>query len=142
MSTGTAATENAYATAGKVIAVKDGLVVFVPRGSNYELHLKTQGQYAGPVGSPVRAILRATARKVWTVPSGGNFVVPIVGPTRIIQGRVKAADAKLIVVHAGATFVVALPSADSAIDLPNGPIAVGTMVNVTALPGASWERVD
>ena len=35
-----------------------------------------------------------------------------------------------------------LPAVDTAVDLPNGPITVGAMVNVTALPGATVEFVQ
>ena len=128
-------------TTGKVIAVKDGLVLFRPRNTNYELHLKTDGQYAGVVNAPVDATIRATGRKVWTVPSGGNFVVPIMGSPRIVQGRVKSIGEREIIVHAGGRFVITLPSADSGIDLPNGPISVGTIVNVTIMPGATIEFI-
>lgn len=126
-------------TTGKVIAVNDGQVVFQPRQTNYELHLRTAGQYTGAVNAPVDVTIRAAARKVWTVPSGGNFIVPIVGTPRIVQGRVKWIGDGQLIVHAGAKFLIDLPAADTAIDLPNGAIAVGTMVNVTVLPGAAIE---
>jgi hypothetical protein len=126
-------------TRGKVIAVKDRIVVFVPRGSNYELHLATSTQYTGPVNTPIEAVIRAVARKIWTVATGGNFITPIIGPPRIVQGRVRHVTADQIIVHAGAAFVIDLPPVDSAIDLPNGPIALGSMVNVTAMPGATFE---
>ena len=133
-----------FAGPGKVIAVKDALAVFAPRGTSYELHLKLPGggQYAGPTNTPVDAVIRVTARKVWTVPSGGNFISPIMGPPKIIQGRVKQVSESQLVVHAGANFVVDLPTKDSAIDLPSGAIQVGHMVNVTALPGATLEIID
>ena len=131
-----------FPTAGKVIAVNDGVAVFRPRGTTYELQLKLASAAAPVLSVPVDAIIRVQARKVWTVPSGGNFLTPIFGPPRIIQGRVKYADEKQIVVHAGATVVVDLPTIDTAVDLPNGPITVGAMVNVTALPGATVEFVQ
>jgi hypothetical protein len=106
----TAAAE--FAGPGKIVAVKDALVVFAPRGTSYELHLKTPGggQYAGATNTPLDALVRVTARKVWTVPSGGNFISPIMGPPKIIQGRVKRVGESQIVVHAGANFVVDLPT--------------------------------
>ena len=126
---------------GKVIAVRDEgkTVVFAPRGTSYELHLKAVTPYTGPLNAPVDAIIRLTARKVYTVPSGGNFITPIMGPPKIVQGRVRSANDRELVIRAGANFVVTLPAADSAIDLANGPIAINTMVNVVALPGATFE---
>ena len=130
-----------FPTAGKVIAVKDDgrTVVFAPRGTVYKHYLKTAAPYAGPIDAPIEALIRLTARKVYTVPSGGNFVVPIMGPPRIVQGRVRYADDRQIVLKAGGNFIIALPTADSAIDLAHGPIALNTMVNVVALPGATFE---
>ena len=125
---------------GKVTGTRDGVVVFAPAGTNYELHLIAPG-YAGPIGSLTEGEIRVTARKVWTVPSGGNFIAPIFGTPRTIQGRVRALDERSLVVHAGAPIVVMLPDDPNVIDLPNGPIRAGAIVNVTALPGARFEPV-
>jgi hypothetical protein len=130
-----------FASPGKVIAVNDEgrTVVFAPRGTSYELHLKCVTPYAGPVNLPVQALIKLAARKVYTVPSGGNFVTPIMGPPRIVQGRVRAASDKQLIIRAGANFIVDLPADDAAIDLGNGPIAINTMVNVVVMPGATFE---
>ena len=127
---------------GKITAVKDSLVVFNPANTNYELHLNTNGQYAGATHKPIWATIRVTARKVYTVPSGGNFIAPIFGPPRIVQGRVLFADDKTLVVQAGTHVVVDLPTSETAIDLDNGQITVGMMVNVVALPGARFSLAD
>jgi len=47
----------------------------------------------------------------------------------------------LVVIRAGAVVVVELPAADDALDLQEGPIAVGSIVNVVAEPGATMEVV-
>jgi hypothetical protein len=130
-----------FTTAGKVLAIKDdGSVVFAPRGTSYELLLKHAGDRP-PMNEPVWALISAQGRKVWTVPSGGNFLVPIMGPTKIVQGRVVFADDKEIVLKAGANVIIELPRAEAAVDLPNGAIAIGVMVNATLLPGARVEFV-
>jgi hypothetical protein len=50
------------------------------------------------------------------------------------------ADDRRIIVHAGASnFMVNLPTSNEAIDLNNGAIAAGRMINVVALPGARME---
>ena len=134
-------TPHDFASPGKVIAVNNEgrTVVFAPRGTSYELHLKCATPYAGPVNLPVEALIKLAARKVYTVPSGGNFVTPIMGPPKIVQGRVRSASDKQLVIRAGTNFIGDLPAADTAIDLGNGAIALNTMVNVVALPGASFE---
>src|SRR5688500_5238187 len=93
---------------GQVRGTREDLLTFAPHGTNYELHLVAPN-YAGPVGSLTRGVVRVTARKVWTVPSGGNFIAPIFGTPRTIQGRVKALDDRTLVVQAGTPVVVDLP---------------------------------
>jgi hypothetical protein len=138
-------TAQAYTSAGgevaigKVLSAGDGTVVFNPAGSNYELKLAAPGYAGGAGGPPVRGIIRVTARKVWTVPSGGNFIAPIFGTPRTIQGRVRSIETGRMVVHAGCQIWVNLPDNDIVYDLARGPIRVGAIVNVTALPGATFE---
>src|SRR5688500_11068768 len=127
-----------FTTTGKFIAIKDDVAVFNPKGTRYELHLKHTGE-APPLNTRVDVLIRARARKVWTVPSGGNFVVPTVGPSRVVQGRVARLSERELVAHAGPHFRVGLPGAESAVDLPEGAIEMGRMVNVTLLPGARAE---
>jgi hypothetical protein len=123
---------------GKVQAVRDGKIVFVPANTNYELELVCPG-YAGPTNKPVRGVIRVSARKVWTVPSGGNFISPIFGPPKTVQGRVRALDRGTLVLQAGTPITVDLPDDDEVFDMANGPITVGTMVNVTAFAGGTFE---
>jgi hypothetical protein len=132
------ATAGGFAAGGKVIKAEGGVVHFAPSGTNYELHLAARG-YSVPASALVRGTIRVQARKVWTVPSGGNFIAPIFGPPRTIQGRVRALDERSIVVHAGVPIVVDLPAEETGYDLANGPIAVGVMVNLMVMPGARFE---
>lgn len=127
--------------AGKVTSAGEEKLVFAPAGTNYELHLLCP-RYAGPIGKPVRGVIRVLARKVWSVPSGGNWMQPIFGSPRIIQGRVRALAATHLIVQAGASIRVDLPDDDTVYDLASGPISVGVMVNVTALPGARFEMLN
>lgn len=126
-------------TAGKVLAIRDGGVVFQPRGTNYELHLDTESAYTGPVGKPVQATVHLKARKVYTVPSGGSFVAPIMGTPRTVQGRVLEVQPGRVVVHAGPVVVIELPEQTHALDLARGPIQPGAMLNAVILPGTSFD---
>ncbi|MCS7033585.1 MAG: hypothetical protein NZ561_06270 [Phycisphaerae bacterium] len=123
---------------GKILEIRQNQVIFQPAGTTYQLHLQTQGD-PGPVGVPVECVIRVCARKIYTVPSGGNFIQPIFGPPRIIQGRVRAIQGQELIVHAGVPITVVLPSEPHAIDLTRGEIAEGSLVNVVALPGATVE---
>lgn len=120
---------------GKVTRVRDGGVVFNPTNSSYELYL-TSEPYQGPLNVNVEVVIRVMARKVYTVPSGGNFIAPILGTPRTIQGMVRALDERAMVVQAGTPVLVEFPGDDSAFDLASGPITIGCMVNVVANPGA------
>lgn len=133
-------TQENSAASGKVIEAKDGYVIFQPAGTSYELRLAA-ASYDGPLNTPVKVIIRATAKKVYTVPSGGNFITPIFGPPRIVQGRVRSGDTRSLVLHAGCPIHVELPKAESGIDLDDGPLWVGRMVNVVCQPGARLEKV-
>ena len=126
------------AASGKISASRDGLVLFSPTDTNYEMHLVCP-KYAGPFNTPVSGVIRVKARKIYTVPSGGLFITPIFGPPKIIQGRIRSIDEKSMVLHAGGNMVVEFPSDDAAFDLVNGGLSVGKMANVVAWPGATFE---
>lgn len=115
-------------------------VVFHPLNSSYELALESDSTFDD--ATHVSGVVHVSARKVYTVPSGGGFIQPVLGTPRIIQGRVLTLDETSITVRAGnATFIVALPTGKDAIDLHTGAIAAGSLVNVVALPGARFEAV-
>ena len=131
---------NDFPARGKITEVRGGIVVFQPSNTNYQLHLEFTGDAKPEVSAqPIHCLIRVDARKVYTVPSGGNFIQPIFGPPRIIQGRVKYADNNTLVVQAGVPVICTLPGEDSAIDLAEGRIRIGHMANVVALPGARIE---
>ena len=113
-------------------------IVFKPTGTSYELFLEGSG-YDGPINVPVELAVTVQARKLWTVPSGGNFIEPIFGKPRTIQGRVKAIEGQTLVVQAGIPLHVQLPASDAAVDLNSGAVTIGHMVNVMIMPGASYK---
>jgi hypothetical protein len=125
---------------GKITSTAGGVVKFAPSDTNYVLHLSAP-EVAGPLNTLIEGLIRVTARKVYTVPSGGNFITPIFGPPKIIQGRVRALDVngRWMIVQAGTPVHVELPAEASAVELANGPISVGSLVNVVAFPGATFE---
>ncbi len=125
---------------GKVIEVRGPLIVFQPTNTTYHLYLAGPA-YAGPLKTPVELLIRATARKIWTVPSGGNFVAPIRGTPRTIQGHVRLIEEQTIVVHAGVPIVITLPTNDSGIDLSTGAIGIASLVNAMVMPGVFYEPI-
>src|SRR5580704_12422994 len=106
---------NGYLATGKVIEIKDSVVVFQPFNTNYQLHLQTARAYTGPIGQLIDARIRAKARKVYTVPSGGGFIAPIFGSPRTIQGMALHVEDRQIVIRAGIPITIELPQPDDAI---------------------------
>ena len=136
-------TGDVTASKGTLRHLDSGRIVFHPIDTSYELHLVSDIDPATIVtGKPVRGVVRVKAKKVYGVPSGGNFIQPILGTPRIIQGRVVSLDERTIFVKTGgAVFVVELPTGLDTIDLHHGAIGANALVNVVALPGAMFERV-
>jgi hypothetical protein len=134
--------DNGFLARGKVLEAKDSLVVFQPSDTNYQLYLQSAQRYTGPINQLIHARIQAKARKIYTVPSGGGFIAPIFGSPRTIQGRALHVEPRQIVVRASIPISVELPAADDALDLSEGPISVGSIVNVVALPGATFELVS
>ena len=129
-----------HVTKGRVVSVSGDVVVFKPANTTYELHLKAVGgAYDGPIDATVQGVIRGKARKAYTVPSGGLFVTPIMGPTRIVQGRVIDLEKNALTLSAVATINVALPTTAGAVELANGSIMHGSLVNVVLEPGATFE---
>jgi hypothetical protein len=128
-----------HAAKGKVTVVKAETVIFRPHQTTYALELSSPSGYEGPVDVPVELLIQAEARKAYTVPSGGLFVSPIMGPPRILQGRVKEIDGRQLTLNCGVVVNVTLPSEAHAIELARGEIAIGSIVNVVLMPGATFE---
>jgi hypothetical protein len=135
-------TSTDFPARGKILRVAGNAVIFAPSNTTYELKLLTAVPYTGSIGTLVDVRVQLRARKLWTVASGGNFVTPIQGPTRIVQGRIKYLDSAVMVVQAGLPVMVQLPASDNQYDLNNGALAVGQLVNATILPGAAIEVID
>jgi hypothetical protein len=132
---------NGFLARGMVVEAKDSIVVFQPSDTNYQIHLQTSRPYTGPIGQPIDARIRAKARKVYTVPSGGGFISPIFGSPRTLQGRALHVEDRQIIIRAGVPISVELPQPDTAVDLSAGPIGLGSMINVAVLPGTTFEWV-
>ncbi len=134
------ANETDFPTRGKVIHVSDDRIVFAPSNTTYEIELLTpNGRYDGPQDTLVEGVIRAAARKLYTVSSGGGWVEPIFGKPRIVQGHIRHIDERYVVVDAGALILVRYPETDGSVSLVNGHLRPGIMVNATILPGATFE---
>jgi hypothetical protein len=127
---------NDYPAVGKVIEVGEGEATLSPTGSEYELVLCCADAQVKAGDDRLRVTVHAVAERLWTVPAGGNFVTPIRGTPRVIQGRVICADARQLVVQAGLPVLIDLPREGKDFNLAAGPLAVGARVNVLVQPRA------
>lgn len=130
-----------YRAVGRILAVEDGAVLFQPCDTKYELRLVCESKPNAPLNKRIECLVRVSARKVYSVPSGGSLIAPIVGPPRIVQGWIKYLDENTMVVRAGTWIIIELPKEDWAYDLAEGPLTIGKMANVAALAGARIEDV-
>jgi hypothetical protein len=126
---------------GMLVSADAGTILWRPLDTSYEHQLEFAGDLSSQIGRHVRGRVKVRGRKVYSVSSGGNFVQPILGTPRIIQGRVLALEGNVLFVKAGAVFAVELPTGKDTIDLASGGVSINSMVNVVAWPGAAFEVI-
>lgn len=129
----------AHCTRATVKSADNGTVVINPTNTNYELALQCADNLKP--GDDVSGFVRLQGRKIWTMAAGGAFIQPLFGPPRVVQGRVKTVEGNSITVQAGALVRIDLPREANGLDLKNGPIVPGAMVNATIMPGARFESI-
>lgn len=76
------------------------VVISIPNTS-YELHLIPSGTIKAEIGKRIVGTIRARARRIDRVESGGRYVEPVFGRPRRVQGTVLAIEGASVVVHAG-----------------------------------------
>jgi hypothetical protein len=106
--------------------------------SDYRLHLLPNGEITAPVGKRIIGVIRAEAKRVDVVRSGGKYVEPVMGRPRRVQGRIVETDTSrnTITVDAGAAFVCRLTDhRQRASDFE-----AGQFVSFDVLNGASFEQ--
>ena len=86
-----------------VLEQRPGLLVAGLPHTDYRLHLALAGAVDAPVGRMVKGTIRAQARRIDVVSTGGAFVEPLFGQPRRLQGRVASVD------NSGNTLTVACP---------------------------------
>lgn len=91
-------------------ATKPAIAVIEFPNSNYQLHLVPTSQIATPVGKRIVGTIRVQARRLDIVDTGGNFVEPVIGRPRRVQGRVVEVDetSNTVIVDAGMVIHLSL----------------------------------
>jgi hypothetical protein len=82
-------------------ATRPAHVVLTFPNTSYEMHLVPSGDVRTPLGKRIIGTIRARARRIDVVESGGRYVEPVYGRPRRVQGSVLAVDSDAVVVDAG-----------------------------------------
>jgi len=110
------------------------IVMRVP-GTDYRLRLGVYKPVGVAVGKRLVGTIRATARRIDLIGTGGEYVEPVYGEPRRIQGSVLASDAtdQTITVKACVPITVKVGPGQRAEQFP-----IGAMVSFDALSGTSF----
>lgn len=129
----------AYHARGVLAEHDDAEIVLTVPNTDYRIRLRTYQAPSTPVGKRITGIIRAQARRVDVVHTGGSFIEPVYGRPRRIQGEIVEIDASgsTITVHAGAAPIVAKLSQGQRADA----FHVGDFVAFDVLEGASFSQV-
>ena len=121
-------------------ATKPATVVIEVPNTSYQLHLIPAAPVTTPVGKRTIGVIRAEARRVDVVKSGGRYVEPVAGRPRRVQGAVIAKDASAnsITVSAGVPIVLKLTDARQRAE----QFAEGDFVSCDVMDGATYTPQD
>lgn len=104
--------------------------------TSYQMHLIPDGPVKGRAGHRIVGVVRAKARRIDVVKTGGRYVEPVFGRPRRVQGTVIAIESGNVVVNAGIPIWVEPTDArQKAADFE-----VGQFVSFDALDGASFTQ--
>ncbi len=115
---------------------RPGYIVIEFPNSSYQMHLIPKGPITTPIGKRIIGTIRATARRIDLVETGGKYVEPVFGHPRRVQGSVIGADhrSRVLVVDAG------MPIHCTMTDARQDPsqFAPGDMVSFDVMDGATF----
>lgn len=86
------------------------LIVLSVPNTSYRLHLRPAADVTTPVGKRLIGTIKAQARRIDVVESGGRYIEPVFGHPRRVQGMVVATEpsSNSVTVHAGVPIVCAI----------------------------------
>jgi hypothetical protein len=129
----------AYHARGVLAEQREGEIVLTVPTTDYRIRLKTYQPISTPIGKRLVGIIRAQARRVDVVHTGGCYIEPVYGRPRRVQGEILEIDpsGQTITVHAGAAPIVCKLSSQQRV----GSFKVGDFVSFDVLEGASFSQV-
>jgi len=82
-------------------ATKPGYIKFAVPNSSYELHFRAVGAITAQPGKRLVGIVRAQALRIDQTDTGGQFIEPVMGRPRRVQGTVIGVKSGAVIVDAG-----------------------------------------
>ncbi len=127
------------AVSGKLLEIRDGLIVLGIPETDYRLHLVLEIDLQAAVGRKLTGTIHATARRVDVVGAGGRYVEPVYGRPRRVQGRVIGghAPSRTLYVKAGPTLICTLGDARQQVT----DFQIGQLVSCDVEAGAVFKPV-
>lgn len=117
-------------------ATKPSFVKFSVPNTSYELHLRSSGAITAQPGKKLIGIVRAQARRIDITTTGGQFIEPVMGRPRRVQGTVIAVVNGAVVVDAGIPIHCSPTDARQTAD----QFSQGQFVGFDVLDGATIEQ--
>jgi hypothetical protein len=117
-------------------ATKPALIKFGVPNTNYELHLVPKGSITAQVGKRLIGSVHAQARRIDVVSTGGQYVEPLYGHPRRVQGTIIAIKGDAIVVDAGVPIHCTPTDARQKAE----QFSVGQFVSFDVMDGASMQQ--
>ncbi len=119
----------------RLLRLEEGVGTFGVPGTGYRISLVVPEGFDSPAGRRIRGRVRGHALRMHRTSAGGNFIEPLEGRPRIVQGTVIAVDpdADEVILDLVVPFRIAMAEGQSASDF-----ATGEMVNFYMHPGAAF----
>lgn len=129
---------NSTTARGTYVGVKEGMIIMSLPDTDYRLHLVVDRQIDATIGKPIEGCIRARAKRVDVIRSGGRFIEPVYGRPRRVQGRIIATDAQAntITVRCACPIECELTANQQA-----ARFTVGQLVSFDIESGATFEPV-
>lgn len=134
--TSTPATSGLDVATLRLAACTDGVAEFTVPGTQYRLHLAVDAGFDAETGRRVKGRVRGRALRMHRAGAGGNFIEPLQGRPRIVQGTVLAVDpaANEVILDLVVPVRVAMHEGQSAT-----AFSTGDVVNFYMEPGTRFE---
>jgi len=123
---------------GVLAAADDKRITLAIPGTDYRLELALSGTLGSRVGDKIAGTIKAQARRIDVIKSGGLFVDPVMGRPRNVQGRIIEVDTNgnTLTVNAGVPIVIKPSPRQKAADF-----RPAQLVHFAAEPGATFTPV-